>query len=82
MTSIFYIPFFIEVRTSTLAWLHPKQLNYGFRNHFSSCIPFFGDEKYVAMVDAIIIDLFSSSCNFLCFTDFEWLIRADLPCMI
>ena len=45
-------------------------------------IPFFRDEKYVAMVDAIIIDLFSSSCNFLCFTDFEWLIRADLPCMI
>ena len=82
MTSSFYLPFFIEVRTSTLAWSHPKPLNYGFRNHFSSCIPFFGDEKYIVMVDAIIIDLFSSSCNFLCLTDFEWLIRADLPCMI
>ena len=78
MTSIFYLPIFIEMRTSTLAWSHPKPL----RNHFSSCIPFFGDEKYVAIVDAIIIDLFSSSCNYLCFTYFEWLIRADLPCMI
>ena len=44
--------------------------------------PFFGDEKYVAMVDAIKTDLFSSFSNFLCFTDFGWLIKADLPCMI
>ena len=76
----FYLPFFIEVRMSTLAWSHPKPAQLRVQKPFTS--PFFRDEKYVAMVDAIIIDLFSSSCNFLCFTDFEWLIRADLPCMI